>query len=474
MSVESPLKTAEKEASTADPTPIKRMIKLRPSEALGDKFPAIHLVRSSWFARSLANMTFTFLVLLAVACIFVPWQQTSRCEGEVVARNPNERRQEFVSRAKGIIKDMIPGLQEGSYVKGGETIMVLETLARDQVEQIRSQVQQQRDIRVTTDIQRVNARAQVENVRESGNQTIKQTDFEIDAAIAKLKQTEAAVEEQIFKVRQANLEVEANKPLVGGLVSRIEFNDLLNKLEQETRKLTKAEATFEEAEKLVASKRNERESKRQDIEKKVNEALQKVDDFTNKIAEIDNKIQEYNMKLGELERLIIVSPTSGYVQSILVQLGMTVDTKDKLFELIPDTDDLWVELNVRGLDQPLIHIGDHVRLQFDGWPAIQFVGWPSVARGTFGGVVKAINPADDRSGNFKIFVGPDLSDPMQESWPDRRYLKQGVRANAWVIMDSVPLGYEIWRQLNGFPLSRSKGGTTEEPGKEVKGPKLPK
>jgi hypothetical protein len=63
---------------------------------------------------------------------------------------------------------------------------------------------------------------------------------------------------------------------------------------------------------------------------------------------------------------------------------------------------------------------------------------------------------------------------MQESWPDRRYLKQGVRANAWVIMDSVPLGYEIWRQLNGFPLSRSKGGTTEEPGKEVKGPKLPK
>jgi hypothetical protein len=117
----------------------------------------------------------------------------------------------------------------------------------------------------------------------------------------------------------------------------------------------------------------------------------------------------------------------------------------------------------------LISEGDQVRLQFDGWPAIQFVGWPSVAVGTFGGKVIAINPADDSKGLFKIIVGPDPEDPKQEKWPDSRYLRQGVKANAWVILRTVPLGFEIWRQLNGFPASKSEAGE-----QKAKDPKLPK
>ena len=50
-----------------------------------------------------------------------------------------------------------------------------------------------------------------------------------------------------------------------------------------------------------------------------------------------------------------------------------------------------------------------------------------------------------------------------------------VRANGWVMLNQVPLGYEIWRQLNGFPPSVSK----KEPGAseaktEKKKVKLPK
>ena len=123
----------------------KRMIRYRPSEMLAENFPAMHLVRSSWFARSLANITFYLLLMFIIAAIFVPWQQTSRCEGIVSARNPNERRQVVLSNAKGVIKWQKENLQEGSLVEQNDTLMVLETLAKDQLELVRLQEKQVRD-----------------------------------------------------------------------------------------------------------------------------------------------------------------------------------------------------------------------------------------------------------------------------------------------------------------------------------------
>mgnify|MGYP000552794339 CR=1 FL=1 len=39
----------------------------------------------------------------------------------------------------------------------------------------------------------------------------------------------------------------------------------------------------------------------------------------------------------------------------------------------------------------------------------------------------------------------------EQGWPENRWLRQGVRANGWVLLQRVPLWFEIWRQLNGFP-----------------------
>ena len=46
---------------------------------------------------------------------------------------------------------------------------------------------------------------------------------------------------------------------------------------------------------------------------------------------------------------------------------------------------------------------------------------------------------------------PENHFDREDGRPDNRYLRQGVRANGWVLLKQVPLGYEIWRQLNGFP-----------------------
>jgi hypothetical protein len=110
-----------------------------------------------------------------------------------------------------------------------------------------------------------------------------------------------------------------------------------------------------------------------------------------------------------------------------------------------------VELQIDGNDLPLVQKGDRARLQFEGWPAAQFVGWPSVAVGTFGGRVYLVDPTANDRGQFRILVAPDLDEP---AWPDEQYLRQGVRAQGWVLLNQVSIGWELWRQLNGFPPVR--------------------
>jgi membrane fusion protein, adhesin transport system len=109
------------------------------------------------------------------------------------------------------------------------------------------------------------------------------------------------------------------------------------------------------------------------------------------------------------------------------------------------------ELFVDGNDLPLLHKGDPVRVQFEGWPAVQFVGWPSVAVETFGGRIYLVDPTTNDKGQFRILVEPD---PEDAPWPEQRYLRQGVRAQGWVLLERVSVGWELWRNLNGFPPAR--------------------
>jgi hypothetical protein len=80
---------------------------------------------------------------------------------------------------------------------------------------------------------------------------------------------------------------------------------------------------------------------------------------------------------------------------------------------------------------------------------IQVSGWPSVAVGTFSGRVISIDPSAQASGRFRVLVEETREDGVP--WPDRRFVRFGSKARAWVLLETVPVGYEIWRQLNNFP-----------------------
>ena len=450
----------------------RRMIRLQPTKQLGERFPAMHLVRSSWLARLIARVTFLLLIGLGLAAIFLPWQQTSRCEGEVVARLPQLRRQVVTSSAKGIVSSMKSDLREGSLVSEGEIIMELDAFSKDQLELTR---QQERSLLEKLEFAKrilQNTEEQVVTERDNLERSIGAYEADVKAAQAKWRQAEADVEAQKRVYDQSIKDLEVAEKLKGDAIPFIEYQRAVNREGAEEQKLRKTHDAEDESFQEKVSKEQTLASKKKEVETKIIELGSKVAKSQSEITTITKELQDVLVKLGELDRLKILSPSTGRIQAILGQIGTnSVREGDKLFEVIPDTTDLAVELNVRGLDLPLIHVGDEVRLQFDGWPAIQFVGWPSVAVGTFGGKVIAVNPSDDSKGNFKIIVGPDPDDLKQEKWPDSRYLRQGVRAKGWVILSTVPLGFEIWRQLNGFPPTIDKSMPSEE---KTKDPKMPK
>jgi multidrug resistance efflux pump len=158
----------------------------------------------------------------------------------------------------------------------------------------------------------------------------------------------------------------------------------------------------------------------------------------------------------------ITAPQDGYVVRALKQgLGEIVKEGEPIVTVMPSAPQLAAELYVRPMDIPLLSVGRKVRLQFDGWPALVFSGWPGTSFGTFGGVVAVIDNIDSQ-GQYRVLITPD---PDQEPWP--KPLRVGSGVYGWALLDDVPIWYELWRQLNGFPPN-FVGQPKEAKGKTVK------
>ncbi len=161
-----------------------------------------------------------------------------------------------------------------------------------------------------------------------------------------------------------------------------------------------------------------------------------------------SELAESETKLSRQENQIIYAPKDGVILRVLAGDNATVvKAGDKIATFAPDLNDPAIELYVSSNDIPLVYEGRKVRLQFEGWPAIQFSGWPSLAVGTFGGVVSAVDSSISENGKFRVIV----KKAEGEDWPDQRFLRHGTKTYGWVLLNNVQLGYEIWRQINSFP-----------------------
>ncbi|TWU47359.1 Type I secretion system membrane fusion protein PrsE [Rubripirellula tenax] len=445
------------------------------STELVSDFPALQLVRTGRFIRTLGRLTFFLLTISIVAMVFAPWRQTARGTGSVVAIDPQDRPQPVMSPTKGVIRFVRPDLREGSYVEKDELLMRLAPFAEGGVLQIDTQIfaiDQKREaaelsLSVAEQAEQLQQASGL-NLTESLNQDYRAANQKWEQAKNEVQAMQAELNDKRNQLRIA--EAVASK----GLIPQEELFSKRQAVEGQQAKVFKAESGAEEAYAALKSKEEEIESKKRDIDIKNREANQKVLESIQKLRTIEKEAIDLETKRDEFDRLDITAPRSGFIQQWSGLVGSdAIKEGDQLFTIVPDTDELGVEMKVTGNDMPLIHEGDRVRLQFEGWPAVQFVGWPSVAIGTFGGKVNRVFPTDDGKGNFRVLIVPEEPNGQENAWPDDRYLRQGVRANGWVLLKQVPLGYEIWRQLNGFPpvIANDEPGKSKDKGGKVKLPK---
>ena len=177
------------------------------------------------------------------------------------------------------------------------------------------------------------------------------------------------------------------------------------------------------------------------------------------LASAEAALSRQRVDISRQSQQLVRAPRDGTILRVDAGDSATaISTGDPIATFQPDGAQRVVELFIDGRDVALVSPGRDVRLQFEGWPAVQFSGWPSVAIGTFEGEVIAVDPSAQANGQFRILVREKQN--AEHPWPDDRFIRFGATVRGWVLLETVPLGYELWRQLNNFPPRLVGGPTT--------------
>lgn len=439
--------------------------------------PAVRLVQRSQRLRRWNRMLAGLFLLGAICILALPWQQTARGRGKVIAWAPADRQQTIDAPISGRLMKWF--VYEGTRVRAGDLLCEIQNNDPQWLVRLEEQRSGYEDKLAAAEAKVAQYAAQVESLSQGREQDIASAQEKVRAAENAVAAAEQAVEAAKANQLQAELNHERQQELAeDGISSQLDF-------EIARRVFETAQADFLSKEASLREKRADLASKTYDVQKVANDDQAKVDaaQAYRREAEGDLSVARADLAkitntLAQQQTYLVRAPRAGTVLRLLQAQGTAqVKEAEAVAVLVPDTTEPVVELLVQGLDVPLVQPGQAVRLQFEGWPAIQLAGWPNVAVGTFGGVVKMVDATDNGQGRFRILVQPDpskpnwpnhqLPDPDQPletppsgQWihgfharfvnPQATYLRQGVQAQGWVLLNRVPLWFEIWRRLNGF------------------------
>ncbi|MEM6842370.1 MAG: biotin/lipoyl-binding protein [Bacteroidota bacterium] len=397
---------------------------------------------------------FLFLVL------FLPWQQNINATGEVTALSPENRPQTIQSAIPGQITNWL--VSEGEYVQQGDTILKIRDVKDKFFDpQLLTRLQSQIEAKV----------ASIEAKEQKAYALERQIAALREALQLKLKQARNKVTQNELKVISdstdfvaegvnndiAKNQLERQQVLYDqGLKSLTEFQQKEQKYQQTQAKLISSENKYLATQNELINAQIELNSIQADYLEKISKAESDLSLTRAELYDAEGALvkqrNEYANVEERLDRYSIIAPQDGFVvKALKTGIGETIKEGEGVVTVMPRNPDKAVELYVKPMDVPLLETGRHVRLEFDGWPALQFSGWPSVAVGTFGGVVQVIDyvETDNKAGKYRILVTPDPSN--DGDWPEQLRLGSGVKGFA--MLNDVPLWYELWRLYNGFPPS---------------------
>jgi len=418
-----------------------------------EKFYAIKLLNEPKLAQKLAIWC-SALVVFTIACTFMPWTQNIRSSGSITVLEQEHRPQNVESMIAGRIEKWI--VHEGDYVKAGDTILIISEVKDKYFD---PETTERTKEQLTSKEQMLGAN--YEKIKALSSQISALTNnraYSINKGKNKIEQTKLKVQSDSMDVIAAKLDF---------TTAKIQLERTENLYQQGLKSLTDVEQKklkFQDTKSKLVGYENKWNSSKQELLNNIIEINSIEADYLDKISKAQsdkNSAESYGFNLeGEISKLkneyrnlqirntfyAIKAPQEGtIVRAVRNGVGENIKEGEPVASIMPTHPHLAAELFVRPMDMPLITKGTKVRLQFDAWPALVFSGWPNTSFGTFGGIIEVIDQIDTQ-GKYRILV---IQDPEDEKWPERIPVGSGVYG--WAMLKDVPIWYEIWRELNGFP-----------------------
>ncbi|MFC2176498.1 HlyD family secretion protein [Bacteroidota bacterium] len=404
--------------------------------------------------------------------MFVPWTQNIRAGGNVTVLKPDQRPQTIHSVISGRIEKWF--VQEGDFVNKGDTILFISEVKDEYFDpNLLSRTEEQlkaKEMAVGSYMDKVKALDnQVDALVQTGRLKLKQAQNKYKQAGLKI-----VADSMDYQAYATNFEIAQSQfDRFQGLYDK--GLKSLTELENKRNSMRKAQAEMIAGENKLLTARNElinaevelisiQAQYRDDVAKAESEkytAMSSMYDAEAVVTKLQNQYMNYSVRSG---LYYIRAPQDGYItKAIQSGIGETIKDGSPILSIMPSKYDLAVAMYVNPIDLPLLEKGEPVRIQFDGWPAIVFSGWPNTSYGTYGGKVYAIDNFISDNGKFRVLVAPDEED---HEWP--KALRVGAGTTNMLLLKDVPIWYELWRQINGFPPDyyKSSAATATTEGKK--------
>ena len=414
----------------------------------------------------MVKKTIWILGLLLLVFLFLPWTQNVSGAGSVTTLKPNQRPQTVQSAIAGRIEKWY--VNEGDYVKKGDTILFISEIKEDYLDpNLVENTGRQVDAKVSS------ASSYASKVKALENQIgaidnergLKFKQAQNKLIQAKLKVQSDSIDLEAVKTqlkiaktqynRSINLNKEGLKPLTDVEEKRVKLQDTEAKIITQENKYIAAQNEVLNAKmelNRILAEYSEKVAKAQSDKQT---ALSSQFDTEAQVNKLKNQYQNYQIRNG---MYYIVAPQNGYVNRALQSgIGETIKEGTSIVSIMPANFDIAVETYISPVDFPLIHKGEKVRVWFDGWPSIVFSGWPGASFGTFGGVIVAKENFISENGKYRVLIAPDKNDKI---WPKQLSIGAGTQTIA--LLNNVPIWFEIWRTLNGFPPNFYEPTPTEK------------
>ncbi|MGB3591292.1 MAG: HlyD family efflux transporter periplasmic adaptor subunit [Nonlabens sp.] len=421
-----------------------------------------------YFNRFLLGFAIVSLIVM-----FLPWTQNVTGNGYVTTLTPDQRPQTIQSPIAGRVEQWF--VREGATVLRGDTIMRIsevkgEYLDPNLIENTNKQIAAKelsvasygnKVVQLENQIVAINRERRLK--KDQALNKLEQSQLKVIAEQANLRAAVTADSVAVSQLERQRLMVE-----VDGIESIASLEDYRQKAQEKSNKVISQRQKLLQAEQGVTIARLELNKIDREADAKIAKA--RSDQASALSTQLDTEAQVNKLEVNRNNYAIrnefyyVRAPQDGFInKAIIGGIGETFKEGKPLVNIMPLNYDLAVETYVEPLDLPLMHKGEKVRVQFDGWPAIVFSGWPNATYGTYGGEVVAIErfitTEGPGTGKYRILLAPDATD---HTWP--KDLRPGSGAYTIALLEDVPVWYELWRRLNGFPAnyyqpeSSKKGG----------------